>query len=1045
MGSFPWLGCLALAAFLAGSASARLADDSARGSSLESWAFNCGSGTSLEGSDGLTYSDDVPFDGVAGFVGGIADTLKDTDYLYVSTGQFADKPLYLNMRSGAFSYQFTTQPGPHELIMHFVEGVLNGPTQRTIQVGVGADVVVLDLDLYGVAGKAQCFVVRRVVEVPDSLLVVNFSDPLGVGAVLSAIAVTPVPDPRPRLGKVSEAEVFPSYEGGLLTWRSPADVRFDGYVVRTLDSRGAVIASEHRYLPFARVAPGDTLRHEVCAMDAWGLAGDAVELAGVEARSMEDSPYRMMKLSIEEADLRRLESDPAIITPQTDPKIRVPATLDVDGITRVGRVNYRGNSTLRTPKKSYKFRIDEGPPIDGSNLVNLSSNFTDASLVRELAACHAMEEIGLKPYGFVTTRLFLNDVYAGLYFKIEEPDEDYLERIGRASNDRCYKVNHGMGPWDLRRLYRANMENSNAVDYYRNDIIEFSEGIMYVSDVDREQFLREYLDLDDFMDWYAAMAFTANQDCGHHNYMLNRALGGTQWSTLPWDVEAIFYDKNAPANYGSLDAPYFSKKDEYNEIVEAVCSVPSLFRRYLTHLQNLLDGPLDSESIESQAELFALEMQGDARLDVHKRTHERLDLHAMNVKKALDRIGQREVVLEESIAELMPPLWVDLAINELDLESPEVIELHYRGTDVVAFEGSIVGSFGAGLEVLALIDTQVEPDEFFTVALSPADSALTWIGLQVFSDTAEVMADSIDLAPFSGAPVVGRWPDGFGKARVLRSATPGELNDWEPPAVVEVEAFDDQGTRGERIEVGIRVTSLWREQMELGLHIRVERPGGINFSQEPVNVLWVSPLAAGEEWTTRMRVTVPRPQGTFPAGQWDLVVEAVEGQDEIVGRGRTTIFITDSPRPGFSINEFVASNGGSFTDEAGESDDWMEIVCSGDSTRSLDGFYLTDDLNDEPLKWAFGPMLVHPGERKIIWLDGDLEQGPLHASFKLDRDGEEIALVQVVGTDTLVVDHVEFGYQYRDWSCGRYPDAQPSLQVFSTSTPDAENRDPFLD
>ena len=59
------------------------------------------------------------------------------------------------------------------------------------------------------------------------------------------------------------------------------------------------------------------------------------------------------------------------------------------------------------------------------------------------------------------------------------------------------------------------------------------------------------------------------------------------------------------------------------------------------------------------------------------------------------------------------------------------------------------------------------------------------------------------------------------------------------------------------------------------------------------------------------------------------------------------------------INEFMASNTQTVTDEAGEYDDWLEIYNANEYSISLQNFYLTDDFT-KPTQWAFPNVTISP-------------------------------------------------------------------------------------
>jgi len=143
------------------------------------------------------------------------------------------------------------------------------------------------------------------------------------------------------------------------------------------------------------------------------------------------------------------------------------------------------------------------------------------------------------------------------------------------------------------------------------------------------------------------------------------------------------------------------------------------------------------------------------------------------------------------------------------------------------------------------------------------------------------------------------------------------------------------------------------------------------------------------------------------------------------------------------INEFLASNSSSGQDPQGQYDDWIEIYNYGTNTIDMAGMYLTDDFFN-PTKWQFpAGTSIHLGDYLIIWADEDTSDAGLHANFKLNAGGEQIALFDSDGTT--LIDNVTFGAQRTDISYGRYPDGSDQWRFFGIPSPDDENEGGYLD
>ena len=144
--------------------------------------------------------------------------------------------------------------------------------------------------------------------------------------------------------------------------------------------------------------------------------------------------------------------------------------------------------------------------------------------------------------------------------------------------------------------------------------------------------------------------------------------------------------------------------------------------------------------------------------------------------------------------------------------------------------------------------------------------------------------------------------------------------------------------------------------------------------------------------------------------------------------------------PSLVINELLAHNATGLQDLAGDYDDWVEIYNLGHEPVDVGGMHLTDNLSN-PTKWQIPTDIpdqttIAPNGFLLIWADGEEDEGPLHAGFKLSDEGEEVGLYDAAG---MLVDSVTFGPQAVDRSYGRFPDGIGAWQSFSGPTPGQPN------
>lgn len=141
-------------------------------------------------------------------------------------------------------------------------------------------------------------------------------------------------------------------------------------------------------------------------------------------------------------------------------------------------------------------------------------------------------------------------------------------------------------------------------------------------------------------------------------------------------------------------------------------------------------------------------------------------------------------------------------------------------------------------------------------------------------------------------------------------------------------------------------------------------------------------------------------------------------------------------RPGdLVINEAMAANLGTASDQNGEYDPWVELYNNGSYPIALKSFYLSNDKS-VPLKWTFPETTIAPGEYLIVWVDGDTLQTGLHCNFNLDSAGDSLWLSDPNGG---TIDSLAFGPQEVISSFGRSPNGTGNFMEMIPSFNDFNN------
>ena len=139
-----------------------------------------------------------------------------------------------------------------------------------------------------------------------------------------------------------------------------------------------------------------------------------------------------------------------------------------------------------------------------------------------------------------------------------------------------------------------------------------------------------------------------------------------------------------------------------------------------------------------------------------------------------------------------------------------------------------------------------------------------------------------------------------------------------------------------------------------------------------------------------------------------------------------------------TINEVLASNKTTITDEDGEYSDWIEIYNYGTTEVDLNDFGLSDDT-EKPFKWVFPSTKLAPNSYLIIWAsdkDRTVSGSPLHTNFKISSSGENLTLSNKSGE---IISFTPAIALKADMSFGKMPNGTGDYVTFSSPTPNNTN------
>ncbi len=295
----------------------------------------------------------------------------------------------------------------------------------------------------------------------------------------------------------------------------------------------------------------------------------------------------------------------------------------------------RGNSSRYSAKKSFKVSFntyDPGRKYEGVEKINLNGSHNDPSMVREKLYYDAWNKFGLPARRSSFIRVYINDLYYGLYTNLEEMDENWCkERFGDDSGNR-YKCTY---PSDLtyegtdQQAYKSiqssavtggrayDLQNNQPADDY-SDLVKFITVLNQTTVTEVPCELEKVFNVDAFLRAYAMdvasgnwddYAFNKNNYYLYHNpftdliefiaYDCDNTFG-VDWIGIDWTTRSVYGWENAierPLVSRLLDVPEYKDRYSYylNLLVNTVLH-PSTTGPHIDSMKNLItDAALEDD------------------------------------------------------------------------------------------------------------------------------------------------------------------------------------------------------------------------------------------------------------------------------------------------------------------------------------------------------------------------------------------------------------------------------------------------------------------
>ena len=199
--------------------------------------------------------------------------------------------------------------------------------------------------------------------------------------------------------------------------------------------------------------------------------------------------------------------------------------------------------------------------------------------------------------------LQLNGAFFSVAHFVEQPDRNFLRRVGLDADGSLYKGNASPTNGFIGSASSGAFDKKTRKDEDFSDLQEFIDGLALTGQ-NLENYLFDNVDLAAQVNFMAVNVIMQNIDTTDKNFYIYRDTEGDgEWQMLPWDLDLVYgpnalntdtivtAEDNSPAHtshpyLGTLDFPFHGRK---NHLFDAIVNNPRTNEMFLRRVRTLMD------------------------------------------------------------------------------------------------------------------------------------------------------------------------------------------------------------------------------------------------------------------------------------------------------------------------------------------------------------------------------------------------------------------------------------------------------------------------
>ena len=287
-----------------------------------------------------------------------------------------------------------------------------------------------------------------------------------------------------------------------------------------------------------------------------------------------------------------------------------------DTVDSVG-FRLRGNTSRYSEKKSFKVSFNTYVPgrrYQGVKKINLNGEHNDPTMVREKLYYELWKNTGQPERRTTFVKVYVNQVYYGLYTLLEEMDKDWLGRVFPDNDGNLYKCTypadlayHGPDQEAYKELENGTATGGRVYELQTNeeedDYRRFVDVVTVLSRPAAGTFAADIAALFNVNGFLRALALdvaTGNWDdygYNRNNYYLYDNPADGKFHFITYDPDNTFGIDWFGIDWGTRDCRNWVNKKVYLPLAQKLLAVPEYNERYKRYLDTIAQSVIATETV----------------------------------------------------------------------------------------------------------------------------------------------------------------------------------------------------------------------------------------------------------------------------------------------------------------------------------------------------------------------------------------------------------------------------------------------------------------